>query len=111
MAPERRNLVSREDEGRVIELVLVTLAIAFSVPGIVLAVRALPWVARQVDAGVKPWACDVCSCFWITGALALWAAAFRGDPMFLLVAGPAYTLAMLVLSVMQRPTTLPPPPE
>ena len=94
-----------------IPLVLMTLAIALSVPGVVLALRALPWVARKVEAGIKPWACDVCSCFWITGALVLWAASFRGDPMFLLSAGPAYTVAMLVLAMMQQPTSLPPPPE
>jgi len=88
---------------------LVTAAIALSVPGIVLAVRALPWVARQVDAGIKPWACDVCSCFWITGALCALAVPF--DPWLGLCAGPAYTVALLVLSHMERPTAPPPPLE
>ncbi len=94
-----------------IELLFVTVAIAIAVPGIVLAIRALPPITRLVERGVKPWACDICACFWITGALALWSAAFRGDAMFLLTAGPAYTFAMIVLAHMQQPTTLPPPPE
>lgn len=91
-----------------IELVLTTLAVALSVPGIVLAVRALPWVARKVDAGVKPWACDICSCFWITGALAL--AAGARDPWLVLCAGPAYTGSLLLLSHMERPLNPPPGP-
>lgn len=85
--------------------------IALSVPGIVLAVRALPPVQRLVDAGVKPWACDVCSCFWITGLLAFLTACALHDWMMILVAGPAYTVAMIVLSHMERPAPLPPAPE
>lgn len=93
-----------------IELVAVAVAIAFSVPGIVLAIRALPWVARKVEAGIKPWACDVCSCFWITAMLVVGACSiWRFEA--LLTAGPAYTVAMLVLAKMQQPTSLPPPPE
>lgn len=85
---------------------LVTAVIAFTVPGMVFAIRALPWVSRMVDAGIKPWVCDVCMSFWLTGGLAL--AAVMRDPTLILCAGPAYTLAMLVLSFMERPS--PPPP-
>lgn len=89
---------------------LVTSAIALTVPGFVLAVRSLPWVARQVDAGVKPWACDVCACFWATALLSTCAAAAGEDWRLALCAGPAYTVALGVLSHLERPTTFPPPP-
>lgn len=94
-------------------LATIALAIALSVPGIVLAVRALPPVARLVDAGVKPWACDVCSCFWITGFLAVCGALALHDATVLLCCGPAYTVAMLILARLQQPSSapLPPPPE
>jgi hypothetical protein len=92
-----------------IELFAVAVAIAISVPGIVLAVRALPPVAVLVERGVKPWACDVCSCFWITALLVVCAMQYRFE--LALTAPPAYTLSMLLLSFMQRPTALPPPPE
>lgn len=88
---------------------LVTAAIALTVPGFVLAVRALPWVSRQVEAGIKPWACDICMCFWSTGALALAVAAWLGGEL-VLCAGPAYTVALIVISHMERPTTPPPIP-
>lgn len=88
----------------------ITAAMALTVPGAVLAVRALPPVQRLVDAGVKPWACDVCSCFWITGLLGVGAAAVLRDPWMLVCCGPAYTVAMILLSHMERPAPLPPPP-
>ena len=90
-----------------VSLAFVAVAIALTVPGMVFAIRALPWVARQVDAGVKPWACDICSCFWLTGGLGLAAGASLGWA-HLLTVGPAYTLAMIVLSFMERPSTPPP---
>lgn len=86
-------------------------AVAITVPGFVFAVRALPWVARQVDAAVKPWACDICMGFWSTGIFSLVAVALSRDPWMLLVAGPAYTTALLVLSFLERPTGAPPPLE
>lgn len=84
---------------------IATLAIALTVPGFVLAVRALPWVARKVEAGVKPWACDVCSCFWSTAIFTLVAVPFVGDARTLLCAGPAYTVALWVLSKLEQPPT------
>lgn len=87
---------------------IVTAAIALTVPGMVLAIRALPWVARKVEAGIKPWACDICSCFWLTGALVGAVAVGLQQLWPLLTAGPAYTVAMIVLSFMERPITVPP---
>lgn len=84
--------------------------VAFSVPGIVSAIRALPWVSRKVDEGVKPWACDICSCFWITALVAPWCAAFEHDWRVAIVAAPGYTGALLVLRLLQQPA-MPPPPE
>lgn len=83
--------------------------IALTVPGFVLAVRALPWVERRVLDGVKPWACDVCACFWATliwGAIA-WGA-FGHEA--LLSTPPAYAVSLAVLSFLERPLGGPPPP-
>lgn len=76
--------------------------VALTVPGFVLAVRALPPVDRRVLAGQKPWACDVCMCFWATGLWTLVVAFVFKDPRLLLAAGPAYTVAMVVLGWMTR---------
>ena len=84
-------------------LFLATLFIAFTVPGVVLALRALPWVARRVQAGVKPWVCDICMCFWTTALVAECTAVGVRDWRFLLCAGPAYTLSLFFLSVLERP--------
>lgn len=81
---------------------LVALLVGISVPGVVLAARALPPVDRRVLAGAKPWACDVCMSFWTTGALAILVAVIFKDVRLLLACGPAYTLAMIVLGWMTR---------
>lgn len=90
--------------------VFVTLAIALTVPGFVFAVRALPWVDAQVKAAVKPWVCDICMSFWSTALFTSLAAALARDPWLLLCAGPVYTVAMIVLSFMERPIAPPAPP-
>lgn len=97
---------------------VVTLAIALTVPGFVLAVRALPWVDRQVQLGIKPWACDICASFWSTAIFTLLSVHFAHNLWLLLCAGPAYTLSMIVLSFMERPMapmpaipSFPEPPE
>jgi hypothetical protein len=87
---------------------LITAAVALTVPGFVSAVRALPFVAVHVDAGVKPWACDVCMCFWSTALFAVIAAAWLREPLYAACAGPAYTLALVVLSHLERPPTMGP---
>lgn len=84
------------------------LFIALTVPGFVLAVRALPPVERLVFAGVKPWACDICSCFWSTVIWALIACPAFGYEA-LAAAPPAYTVSLAVLGFLSRPTTAPPP--
>lgn len=91
-------------------LAIAAAAIALSVPGIVLAVRALPAVQKLVDQGVKPWACDVCACFWTTGFLGICAALALHDVRYLLCSGPAYTVALLILARLEAPPPLPPPP-
>lgn len=82
--------------------------IGLTVPGFVRAVRMLPAVQSRVLAGVKPWACDVCMCFWSTAALASLAGAVFG-PEHLFAAGPAYTVALYVLGRLEEPPTAPPP--
>lgn len=88
----------------------VTAAVAFTVPGFVLAVRALPWVSRKVDAGIKPWACDVCMSFWGTALFSVLASTVTREPLHLLAAGPAYTIALLILARLEAPP-IPLPPE
>ncbi len=84
---------------------LATAFIALTVPGLVLAVRALPPVLRWVEAGVKPWSCDVCLSFWASAALGIGAANAFGDWRYALCASPAYTVALGLLSHLERPTT------
>ena len=80
--------------------------LSLTVPGFVLAVRTLPWVDAKVLAGVKPWACDVCSCFWST---LLWSpVVYYWGLEALLAAPPAYTVALALLGVLSRPPPLPP---
>jgi hypothetical protein len=65
--------------------------------GLTVMVRAMPFVARWVDAGKKPWACDVCMTLWVTAALAAETAWHYGDATLLTAFGPAYPWAMWVL--------------
>jgi hypothetical protein len=93
--------------------------VSIAVPGVVVAVRALPPVERLVMRGVKPWACDICSCFWVTaifvGGIALRAAlreGWDGDwPSVLPVAAPSYTLSLLILRLVQAPQSGGFPPD
>lgn len=55
------------------DLLLFTLLVALSAAALPPVVRALPWVQRQLEAGIKPWACDLCMSFWSTlAAGAVW---------------------------------------
>lgn len=78
-------------------------------PGIVTAFRALPMVQKLVDQGVKPWACDICMCFWTVGIPAAVAASIARDISVLLASGPAYVIALLVIRLVQSPMSTPPP--
>ena len=91
-----------------LDFLFLALFIALSVPGIVVVVRSLPLIRSLVLAGVKPWACDVCACFWTTALLTLALVAGRGDLGLLLVAGPAYTVALGVLRLLDTPPAAPP---
>ena len=84
-------------------LFVASILVALTVPGFVLSVRALPAVDRRVLAGKKPWACDVCMCFWSTGLWTLVVAFVFKDPRILLAAGPAYTMSMAVLRALGAP--------
>lgn len=80
-----------------------TFMVGFGIPGIVTAVRTLAWVDRKAMAGVKPWACDVCMSFWTGAFLVIGAVGISGQLVTLAVAPPAYTIALLVLGLLQRP--------
>lgn len=93
-------------------LALLTLGIALTVPGLVTAVRALPWVSEKVVAGVKPWSCDICMTFWGTALVTVVAATATLDGYVILLAGPAYTVALVVLErVLHAPPPGPPPED
>lgn len=77
--------------------------VALAVPGFVRAMRALPFIDAWVMRGIKPWACDICMCFWSTGLWVSSIALALRDPSVLLACGPAYTVALVVLEYMQRP--------
>lgn len=85
--------------------------VGVTVPGFVAAIRALPPIERWVLAGYKPWACDVCMCFWSTGTATLALVGATLEPRYFLVAGPAYTLALIVSRAVTAPTSFPPPPD
>jgi hypothetical protein len=74
------------------------------------AVRALPWVYRQMLAQKKPWACDVCMSFWSTAGLTLGLVAWQHDVALLAAAGPAYPWALWVLRKISEPHGPPPMP-
>lgn len=88
---------------------LVSFLVGTSVPGIVMAVRALPPIDRRVLAGQKPWACDICMCFWATGLVTLALAFAFDDRRLMLACGPAYTFAMWILTKLSEPPPFVPP--
>jgi hypothetical protein len=90
------------------DLLLWALLLGSTSAGITTAVRALPPVQRWMFERRKPWACDVCMSFWVTGVLALglgW-----HDSVLALSAGPAYPWALWVLGKLGEPRTGPPMP-
>jgi len=82
--------------------------VALTAPGIIVAIRALPWVEKQMMAGVKPWACDICMSFWTVAALCTCAAVWLEEWRFCFTAGPAYSSALWLLGQLQKST---PPPS
>lgn len=80
--------------------------VALTAPGFIVALRALPWAERQMMAGIRPWACDICMSFWTVAALCTALAGVFGW-RYAVVAGPAYSVCLGVLGVLQR--SLPPP--
>lgn len=92
-----------------VDILLAAVVIGVSVPGIVVAVRALPPVEKLVFAGTKPWACDICSCFWSVAICSCLLFVVFREPILLLAAGPAYTLSLFLLSRLQSAPSLPPP--
>jgi hypothetical protein len=89
------------------ELLVWAVGLGATVAGVVLAVRALPWVQRAIMQRRKPWACDVCLGFWVTGAATLALAHWQHAPSLLLSAGPAYPVALWILRKLQEPTNPP----
>jgi hypothetical protein len=80
--------------------------LALTVPGFVVAVRALPWVEAKVLDGIKPWACDICACFWST---ILWApfTYLAWGPEGLFAVPPSYAASLWVLKHLTQPSAPP----
>lgn len=91
------------------ELLGWSLALGATAAGVIEALRALPWVRRAMLRRQKPWACDICMGFWTTGVLSTLLAWHAHDVERLLVAGPAYPVALLFLAKLGEPRH--PPPE
>jgi hypothetical protein len=90
-----------------IELLVCAVGLGATVAGFVTALRALPMVQKAIMARKKPWACNICMSFWSTGAAAIGLAVFKNDVVLLLSAGPAYPVALWILSKLEEPQ-LPP---
>lgn len=52
---------------QLLELGLFALLVAATSVGAAVAVRQAPVIRRWNEDGVKPWACDLCMTFWLTG--------------------------------------------
>ena len=76
--------------------------------GCTAAVRRLPPIDRRVQAAKKPWACDICMCFWTTVLLGTVAAAASQDPILVVCCGPAYPWSLWVLRKITDPVGPPP---
>ena len=79
-----------------------SLLIGATSAGMTVAVRALPFVQRRIEALQKPWACDICMSFWSVGLLSVGLAVWQG-PELLVSCGPAYPWALWVLRRVTEP--------
>lgn len=90
-----------------LDVLLLALLTGSTAAGMVVAVRALPWVYKRMLEQKKPWSCDICMSFWTVALLTL------GLGLTLqawVVAGPAYPVALWVLRRLTDPRNPPPLP-
>lgn len=92
-------------------ILLWSLYIGPTAAGVIVALRALPFVYRLVLARKKPWACDICMGFWVVGAISAAASVADRSKLILISAGPAYALCLLMLRLLTAPRMPPPLPE
>ena len=92
-----------------LNIIFTAIIVGSTAAGFALALRSLPPFRRWVDAGIKPWACDVCLGFWATLAVALvyWIA----TGAVLASIGPAYPVCLAVLRNLTEPKHVPMFPE
>lgn len=92
-----------------LNLILTAIVFGATAAGFALALRALPVIRSWVDAGTKPWACDICLGFWSTCLVALvyWFA----TGAVLAAVGPAYPVCLAVLRWLTEPKSVPMFPE
>jgi len=83
-------------EDDMLEILLAAIVLGSAAAGFALAVRALLGIRSWVDAGIKPWACDICLGFWSTlfVALVYW---FFSTDIVLAAVGPAYPVCLSVI--------------
>lgn len=90
-----------------VDLLLLAAMVGATSSGVTLAVRALPWVDKQLLQAKKPWVCDICMSFWTVGALVLGVAAWHHEVALVFLAGPAYPVALGGLRLLSEPTSSP----
>jgi hypothetical protein len=79
--------------------------------GLTLVLREAPPIARWNEAGVKPWACDLCMSFWCS-AICLVVAAAAGEinpPQAFFSWMPAFVIAFAIVQRV-RPVPMGGPP-
>ncbi len=89
-------------------IALWALLLGATAAGMTAAVRRVPSINRRVQAEQRPWACDICMCFWTTALLGAGAAVARWDPVLVVCCGPAYPWSLWVLRKITDPIGPPP---
>ena len=56
-----------------LELLVAVFLVAATAVGATVALRKAPLISGWNEMGVKPWACDLCMTFWLTGILCAFA--------------------------------------
>ena len=74
-----------------IELALFALLTAATSVGLALVLRQVYPVSAWNERGIKPWACDLCLTFWLTGLCCGWGAVVELERLWAWM--PAFALA------------------
>jgi hypothetical protein len=81
-----------------ISLLLWALITAFTASGVVMLIRQIPWVDRQMMAGKKPWVCNLCMSWWTSPIVVGFWHLMADAP--LRAAIPAFALTLICVNVL-----------